>query len=84
MPNRIPKHSVKKRRSNKQRNLKKKGGNAEPSFQSGFGGAYYSLNQYENDLFGMTESSNLHGGTKRKRGKMLRRTPRNKNKIHHS
>jgi hypothetical protein len=27
-----------------------------------FGGAYYGLNDYHNDLFGMTQSSNLHGG----------------------
>ena len=57
------------------------------SFKPEFGGAYYSLNDYKNDLFGMTESTTRHGGkkgsTKRKRGKLLRRTinKRDNNKL---
>jgi hypothetical protein len=60
---RKPKRKTEKK--SKKSNKLKIGGNnfGPPSFNDpNFGGAYYSLNDYEKDLFGMTISSDIHGG----------------------
>ena len=67
-------HTRRNKRKHNGKNGKKpakyvKGGSdfGPPSFNPEFGGAYYSLNDYKNDLFGMTESTTQHGGTRRNR-----------------
>lgn len=79
------------RRNNRKRNGKKlakyvKGGSdfGPPSFKPEFGGAYYSLNDYKNDLFGMTESTTQHGGTRRNRKSGTKRKKRKNAKTQHS
>ena len=68
--NSIKRNTRSPRNTRKLKNSKtkvKKGGNnfGDASFSNSFNGSYYSLNTYKNDLFGMTKSSNLHGGKKR-------------------
>ena len=75
---------TKKRYSNKKKIIKritqsvKKGGNnfgppSFPNFDSTIEGSYYSLNRYNNDLFGLTKSSNFSGGRKQKRTTIKRK-----------
>jgi hypothetical protein len=65
----VKKITLKSKRNKRGKKSKKVGGNnfGSASFNSNFGGTYYDLNTYNNDLFGMTQSSNLHGGKTRKK-----------------
>lgn len=66
-----------KRRSTSKGRTVKGGGDAV--FDPNFGGSYYSLNTYKNDLFGMTESSTQHsGGGNNKRSRITRKRKQNK------